>query len=59
MALKVMMLRYNSQQIFKINIKEGSKNLRMKKHSELTYFNQIVHRTHEQTHLQYFLGLVL
>lgn len=30
----------------------------MQKHSELTCFNCIVHRTHEQTHLQYFLELI-
>ena len=29
----------------------------MQKHSELTCFNYIVHKTHEQTHLQYFLDL--
>lgn len=29
----------------------------MQKHSELTCFNYIVHKTHEQAHLQYFLEL--
>lgn len=40
-----------------INIKERSKTFRMQKHSELTCFNYIVHKTHEQAHLQYFLEL--
>ena len=55
MALKVMILRCNSQQIFKINMTERGKNLRAEKHHALICFNYITHRTEGQIHLQYFL----